>query len=460
MKLHHFLRLRAPRAFRGAKGWKNRCTCFMWFDEARNISNGLDLGDSLDVQCTSSTCRTSNETFAVWTARTVGADNYSQTSTVREITTSYMDMPNSSWVQCIDHFFCLAAHWLSCFHFVWAEPFVQVSIMSFQRFDSPPPASSERAESKRPHLSVFRFTSFQNASRRPSSTPPAYSPNDALATRNQLHAKILHWIRIAVSLVTLLASMIIIAFSARAIQTYTKTRNDAQWVLPLWPASVDLRPTHAMLACGIILAVASIFFVIAAFAPTVRFCPLFKCWDISLADTAQPLRATRTLNITSTVLAFLCIFITIFTAAFASSIDSHLSNSTQAGTLASWTCKWQGFGSAAPGHFSEICAESNAALDVVILMIVIEVFSVFLAGWGWWVGARLKKAERGTKGEEIAVWWDRRYQAWIEGLLQRLYPRGVQLKISEVEKKDGLGDGSDSIMYIRKRCDHDEKAMI
>lgn len=94
---------------------------------------------------------------------------------------------------------------------------------------------------------------------------------------------------------------------------------------------------------------------------------------------------------------------TIFTTVFANTINSHLSNSTQAGTLASWTCRWQGFGAAAPGRFSEICATSTAALDLVILMIVIESFSVLLAGWGWWVGARVKKEAAGGKGEVAHV---------------------------------------------------------
>ncbi|KAI4123301.1 MAG: hypothetical protein LQ338_005326 [Usnochroma carphineum] len=255
--------------------------------------------------------------------------------------------------------------------------------MSFQRFDSSPPPG-ERIGSKRPHLSVFRFASFQSTSRIPSQTPPAYSPDDILASRNQLQAKVLHWMRIAISAVTLLASVVIIACAASALRTYTSTRDNAEWVLPLWPASVDLRPTHAVLACGVILALASILYLIAALAPT-------------------PFRSPRVLNIIFTILAFVSVFITIFTTVFASTIDTHLSNSTQAGTLASWTCKWQGFGSAAPGNFSEICGTSTAASDLVILMIVIEMFSVLLAGWGWWVGARLKKAGREGKGQGISV---------------------------------------------------------
>ncbi|KAI4116490.1 MAG: hypothetical protein LQ345_003090 [Seirophora villosa] len=255
--------------------------------------------------------------------------------------------------------------------------------MSFQQFDTSPPPG-ERNGTKRPHLSVFRFTSFQSTSRRPSQTPPAYSTNDVFATRNQRHAKVLHWLRVAMAVITLLASVVVMACAGKALTTYTSTRDNAEWILPLWPTSVDLRPTHAILACGILLAVGSIFYLVAALAPT-------------------PLRSLRTLNIISTMLAFLFVFITIFTTAFASAMNSHLSDSTEAGTLSSWTCKWQGFGAAAPGRFYEICATSTAAFDLVILMIVVEVLGVLLAGWGWWVGARLRKAGGESKGQGVAV---------------------------------------------------------
>ncbi|KAI4257061.1 MAG: hypothetical protein L6R42_005884 [Xanthoria sp. 1 TBL-2021] len=252
--------------------------------------------------------------------------------------------------------------------------------MSFQRFDiSPNPAR----ESKRPHLSVFRFASFQS-SRRPSQAPPAYSPDDVLATQKQLHVKVLHWLRIAIASITFLVSIVIIAFSATALRTYTNTRYNVEWILPLWPSTVDLRPTHALLACGVIVAVASIFYIVVAVAPT-------------------PLRSNRPLNLTFTILAFLSLFMTIFTTVFVNTIDSHLSDSTQAGSLASWTCTWQGFGPVAPGRFTEICTTSTAALDLVILMIVVESLSVLLAGWGWWVGAKIKRESKEGKGGGMHV---------------------------------------------------------
>lgn len=150
--------------------------------------------------------------------------------------------------------------------------------MSFQRFDTSPP-SSERAESKRPHLSVFRFASFQSTSRRPSQTPPAYTPNDVFATRNQRQAKVLHWLRIATAVITLLASVVVLACAGRTLTTYSSTRDNAEWILPVWPASVDLRPTHALVACGVILTISNLFYLVAALAPTVRsyqsYCPSY-----------------------------------------------------------------------------------------------------------------------------------------------------------------------------------------
>lgn len=81
----------------------------------------------------------------------------------------------------------------------------------------------------------------------------------------------------------------------------------------------------------------------------------------------------------------------VFTTAYASSISSHLAGSTDTGTLASWTCIWSGFEATAPKYFGQICTESNVALDIVNLLVVVEFFAVVMTGWGWWVEARVRK---------------------------------------------------------------------
>lgn len=143
--------------------------------------------------------------------------------------------------------------------------------MTFQHLSSPTPSQERIEGKKRPHLSVFRFASFQNTNHAHSQAPPAYSRDDTLAERNQLQANVLHWMRIAIALVSLLVSLVIIAFSGNVLRIYNETRyNNVEWILPLWPATVDLRPARALVAYGVVLAVFSLIYVVLALAPTVR----------------------------------------------------------------------------------------------------------------------------------------------------------------------------------------------
>ncbi|KAL8949515.1 MAG: hypothetical protein Q9183_007596, partial [Haloplaca sp. 2 TL-2023] len=141
--------------------------------------------------------------------------------------------------------------------------------MAFQQLSSPDP-SGQRTQSKRPHLSVFRFSSSLSTTRNPTRNPPAYPTDDAAAAGpNTTHAKVLRWLRIALATVTFLLAIIIVSFSGNVVRTYSNNRNnEVEWILPLWPTSVDLRPTHALLGGAIVLAVFSILNLVAILAPT------------------------------------------------------------------------------------------------------------------------------------------------------------------------------------------------
>jgi hypothetical protein len=43
--------------------------------------------------------------------------------------------------------------------------------------------------------------------------------------------------------------------------------------------------------------------------------------------------------------------------------------------------------------------ESMVALDLVILLLIIEVFAVAVSGWGWWVESRVKRGMYGSEGK-------------------------------------------------------------
>lgn len=54
-----------------------------------------------------------------------------------------------------------------------------------------------------------------------------------------------------------------------------------------------------------------------------------------------------------------------------------------------WTCKWQGLESIAPDQFEKICTETMISQDLVILLLIFELFSVAVAGWGWRIQRRI-----------------------------------------------------------------------
>ena len=108
------------------------------------------------------------------------------------------------------------------------------------------------------------------------------------------------------------------------------------------------------------------------------------------------------LNVTSTVLSFIGLLITLFTTIFASKINSHLSDNSGSATLMTWTCKWQGLASIAPDQFEKICTETMISLDLVILLLIFELFTVAVTGWGWWIEMRIKKgSDQGIKLENL-----------------------------------------------------------
>lgn len=104
----------------------------------------------------------------------------------------------------------------------------------------------------------------------PTFDPPPFVNNDFLTVRYQSIAKKVHSVRIVLFGIVLIASVAVIGFSGSSLRKYGDVGSQADWVVPLWPRNIDLRPSHAILACGIITAVFSLTYLIASFIPLVR----------------------------------------------------------------------------------------------------------------------------------------------------------------------------------------------
>ena len=124
-------------------------------------------------------------------------------------------------------------------------------------------------QEQKPKMSSNASPTFSSLDRSPSIIPPAYTTDDLLAARNQKFSRWVYLFRIAIAATTLVASIAIIACAAVALHAYSDSHSNGDWLLPLWPLNVDLRPTHTVLGCGITIAVLSLGYLIVSFAPMV-----------------------------------------------------------------------------------------------------------------------------------------------------------------------------------------------
>ncbi|CAF9918675.1 hypothetical protein IMSHALPRED_004373 [Imshaugia aleurites] len=224
---------------------------------------------------------------------------------------------------------------------------------------------------------------FSTLGRSPSIGPPAYTTDDLLAARYQKFSKWVHLMRVAIAAITLVASIAVIACVGASLRAYSNSRLEPEWILPLWPLHVDLRPSHAVLGCGIAVALLSLAYLAVASVPM-----------------RQRLHNT---NLVSTILSSLCLCVALFTIIFASIVTNNLAYSTYSGTLNSWTCRWHGFDDVAPSNFTKICNDGMAALDLVIVLVLVEVLALGATAWGWWVEMRLKKGGVGAAKSEVEL---------------------------------------------------------
>lgn len=110
---------------------------------------------------------------------------------------------------------------------------------------------------------------FSTLGRSPSIAPPAYTTDDLLTAKYQRFSRWVHLMRVAVAAVTFIISIAVIACVGASLRAYSNSRLEPEWILPLWPLHVDLRPSHAILGCGIAVALLSLGYQAVAFVPMV-----------------------------------------------------------------------------------------------------------------------------------------------------------------------------------------------
>ena len=122
---------------------------------------------------------------------------------------------------------------------------------------------------RKPQMTSSTSPTFSTLGRSPSIGPPAYTTDDLLAAKYQKFSRWVHLVRVAIAAVTFIVSIAVIACVGASLRAYSSSRLEPEWILPLWPLNVDLRPSHAILGCGIAVAVLSLAYLAVAFVPMV-----------------------------------------------------------------------------------------------------------------------------------------------------------------------------------------------
>ena len=125
-------------------------------------------------------------------------------------------------------------------------------------------------EKQRTQTTIQASPNFSQYGHSPTIGPPAYTTDDLLAAK---YNKVSSWtkiVRLVLAFISLCISVAVLGCSADSLQEYANSDTVQVWLLPLWPANVDLRPTHTILACGIILTIFSLAYLVLGLIPMVR----------------------------------------------------------------------------------------------------------------------------------------------------------------------------------------------
>ncbi|TAQ86091.1 hypothetical protein B7494_g5586 [Chlorociboria aeruginascens] len=183
-------------------------------------------------------------------------------------------------------------------------------------------------------------------------------------------------VRYALTTLTLLSGIAIVATSADGLSVYNKTSLAPDFYLSLWPTNLDLRPTIAQIVCGSIIILSS-----------------------SLSLIVGKIAFIKHLTLLNTALSFLAPSISFIAALISMSFYYGVNRSATFFTLQSWGCQWSDVTMNTQPYWHSLCSESKAALYLSVVMVPVQVLVLAAAGWSVMTQkARGADIERERKG--------------------------------------------------------------
>ncbi|KAJ4192262.1 hypothetical protein NW755_004389 [Fusarium falciforme] len=178
--------------------------------------------------------------------------------------------------------------------------------------------------------------------------------------------------RLGLTVLGLAAGITILGVSADSIAVYNATHVPGDFLLPLWPANFDLRPTVALVVCSALVMVANAISLVASKVPTMR----------------NKTGVEMTLAFGPPIMALIAAIISM-------SFFYAVNASTKADTLQSWSCRWENVAMTTQPHFDTLCKQSRAGVALSVLLVPVEVIILGLSAYQFMLRRQLDLTARG-----------------------------------------------------------------
>ncbi|KAF5531549.1 uncharacterized protein FSUBG_9337 [Fusarium subglutinans] len=202
--------------------------------------------------------------------------------------------------------------------------------------------------------------------------------------------------RLGLTVLSLAAGLTILGVSADALAVFHATYVPEDWLLQLWPANFDMRPTVALVVGSALVIVANLVSLIAGKLPTVRRPPVSLCCICFLALKTNGCDANKARRNVAVKAAFTFVppAIALIAAIIAMSFFYGVNASTTNDSLQSWTCRWKDVTMNVQPHFGTLCKQSRAGVALSVMLVPVEAIILGLAAYqftlekGFDLGAR------------------------------------------------------------------------
>jgi hypothetical protein len=210
-------------------------------------------------------------------------------------------------------------------------------------------------------------------------------------------ARVAESVGMGLTVLALLAGITTVVTAADALAVYNTTSLPGEYLLPLWPADFNSRPSVALVVCGTIIILASaaslVHSKVSAVSPP-------SPWLHAKLTHPKMRNAPFIHHSVSFVGPTICLIAGLVATSFFYGVNA----SSTTYTLHSWSCQWSPVTMDVKPHWDVLCRETSAAIYLMVMMIPLELLVLGSVVYSRFAGYK-QTFERERKTNSPAMSW-------------------------------------------------------